>query len=158
MAGSVANIKKIPIKGTVVKLKALGGAKTEKEIDCIRGNLTIDYGTYDVQENLCHYEGYVYDKSNNAKFGEFNVQGWFDGDKADDFQTLLFQALNNEGDFDDTTTTGDRKAQLTFAFPDANNNKIEVVGFVTHAESEFDLSGYLTLDFTFKQIKRPTLS
>lgn len=151
-------INKVPITGSTVKLKAVGGANTEAEIECIKGDLTIDWGTYPTDKYVCHKDGTQYEKGTSPEFDSTTIETWFDGDKADAFQTLLYDAHQGNGDFDIATATGSEKATLEFAFTDNDATKITIEGIVTKVVSDYTLGSKLGLKFDFQQTATPVVA
>jgi len=151
-------INKVPIKGSTVTITAKGGAKTSAEVECIKGDFEIDWGQYESQEVVCHKSGTTYDKSSYQKFGQTTLDSWFTGDKTDAFQILAFQALNNEGDFDDSVAGGDRHFTVKIAFVDQDSTVIEFEALMLSAKSNFAVQGYLDAKWTLQQTSRPIIS
>lgn len=151
-------INKVPITGCTVKIKAVGGANTEAEIECIKGDLTIDWGTYPTDKTICHKIGTVYEKATEPEFDSTTVETWFDGDKADAFQTLLYDAHQGKGDFDVKTANGKEEADISFTFADADATVITIRGIVTKVYSDFTLGSKLGLKFDFQQTATPIVT
>ena len=151
----------IPVKGSIVKLKAVGGTNTEVEVECIDANFTFSWGNYDAIESKCHKDGVNYDRSLVAKFDSFDVSiNGIPNDKADATRVFLRQALWLEAgsDFDVTTATGDKEFTISKTYTDANANVITLQGFITSIKSEFNLDNFVTMVFTFQQTKAPSFA
>ena len=151
-------MNKVPIKGSTVTFTAIGGAFSTAEVVCIKGDWDIDWGQYDTEEVVCHKVGVTYDKTSYQKFAQTTLESWFTGDKLDAFQVLAFQALNNEGDFDDSVAGGDRHFTVSIAFDDQDNTVISFEALMLQMTSTFAVQGYLDLKMTIQQTSRPIVT
>ena len=151
-------INKVPIKGSTITVTAVGGANSTAEALCIKGDWVIDWGEYATEEVVCHKQGTTYDKSSYQKFGTTTLETWFTGDKLDAFQKLMFEALNNEADFDDSVAGGDRHLTISVAFADQDNTVITLQCLVLKIESNFAVQGYLDYKILIQQTGRPVIT
>jgi len=151
-------LHKIPIKGSTVKITAKGGANTSAEVVCVKGDFVIDWGSYANEKIVCHKLGVTYDKSSFQEFGTTTLETWFTGDKTDAFQKLMFDALNNKNDFDNSTAIGDRHALLEITFADQDSTVITFEFIMMKMESTFNVQGYLDLKMSIQQTSEPIIT
>ena len=151
-------LHKIPITGSTVKFTAKGGSQTSAEVECVKGDFVVDYGTYQIIKDKCHKQGTKYTKGSYPEFGSTTLESWFTGDKADAFQVLVFQALKNEADFDDTVAGGDRAGTIEIDFQDQDNTKISFDVYITNIKSTFTPDGYLDIKIDMQQITEPVVA
>jgi len=137
-------LQKIPVTGSVIKIKANGGAAEAITANCIEGSFVADFGSYNVDtiNTLC---GVAYEKSNTSTYASTTMNGKFSGDSTDAFQILMFQALKNTGDF-----AVDNTLNIEIELPDGTKFIYDVL--VTGGKSDFDPTKKLSLNFDVQQV------
>lgn len=147
-------ITKVNTANAIFKVKAKAGVAAAVEIGCVSGDVNIDLGSTDIEEQNC-FKGVEYSKG-VLKFGDGTLNGIFDGLNVDDAQTLMLQALYNEGDFASDNTLS---IEIEFANTlGVNGTKLEYDVLITSGTATAATTGNLALDFGYRQITKPVIT
>lgn len=142
-------LAKIPVAGSVMKIKANGGTAEAIVANCTEGSFIADFGSYSVEtiNTMC---GVSYEKSDTPTYASTTMNGKFTGDSTDAFQILMFQALKNTGDF-----AVDNTLNISIELPDTkgtNGTTFTYDVLVIGGKSEFDPTKKLSLNFDVQQV------
>lgn len=147
-------VTKVSTAGAIFRIKAVGGAAAAVEIGCVSGDVIIDLGSTDIDETTC-FKGTEYSKG-ALKFGDGTLNGLFDGLNVDAAQTLMIQALYNEGDF---ATNNLLNIEIEFANSLGLNGTILAYDvLVSSGKATASPTGNLSLDFGYRQQGKPTIT
>jgi hypothetical protein len=151
----------IYVKGSTIKLKAVGGSNTEVELECVNKDFDIDWGSKASEKSVCHNIGSYYERSKGLEFAEqtISLRG-LPSDKNDTVVKFLLDSLYETAgtDFDETVAGNSIEYTMTIEFTDPNANKIEVQGFTTYVKTPVIIEKALNLEFGFQPTQAPVRS
>ena len=139
--------------GATIKLKAKAGSADAVEMECVDGDISIDFGNADVSANTC-LKGITRKSKGVLKYGEGNLNGVFQDD--DGAQTLLLQALKNEGDF---STDHTLSIEIEFAnSKGSNGTKVSFDVLVSSLNIKVAEGNEVSMEVGYSQTTEPVIT
>jgi hypothetical protein len=149
-------IKKLTLNGSTIVATANNGANSTITMQCLKGDIDIPLGAYNVDEDVCHNTGRDYVKSQIPTFATIEFDMWMTGDKADAELIFWREAHQNLNDF--TQQNGDQTLSLAITLSDVDANVFTFNCLVIDSTINAIIEGDMHLRLTLQPTTTPVLT